>query len=167
MKIQLPFTEIICLTGYCFLLNISEKYAGFIYILLLLAKVAYIDYKSYLIPNKLPVFIAFGGCIHQLMQNEYFAFWNVFFALIFISMVFLPIYFFTDTIGGGDVKLSYALCLWLPYPLIAQAIFFAVFSASLLCIYRILQKEYTLNDILPFGPFISLGALIIFSIFYF
>lgn len=160
---QIPLLiEIGTLPIYYFYAGISAKVAGVMFLLFFLLKISYIDYKTYMIPDKMLIFITLGGLMHHYLKNEFFLFYDIFFAVLFISIVFLPIYFLTDSIGGGDIKLSYALCLWLPYPFIAEAIFFAVLAASFVGIYLLLKDRCAFNSAIPFGPFIALGTLLVF-----
>ncbi len=135
--------------------------SGMVFSLLLL-KISYIDYKTYIIPDKLLFPLIIVGAFHQLVQNTYSSLLSIFFAVIFVSIIFLPIYFFTDSMGGGDVKLSYCLAVWLAYPTISAAIIIAVLSGSVISIYLIVKGKCTHKTPIPFAPFLSLGGLIAF-----
>lgn len=168
MKNILILIDIVLLAVYIMAVINNIHYATNVFFSFLLLKMAYYDYKTYIINNESVLMIMLGGIIYQLNQmnqNEYILFYNIIFALLFVSIVFLPLYFFTDSLGGGDVKLSYALCLWLPYPFIAKAILIAAVLASLRGLYLILIKKKRMNSMIAFGPFIAFGALVAFLSF--
>lgn len=143
----------------------AVKYIFLIPFVLILIKISYDDYLSYLISDKLLIFLLVYGGLYQFLLHGCFLLFDIFFAVLFISIVFLPIYFFTDSIGGGDVKLCYALCVWLPYPLIAQMVFLAAFSGAAAGLYMMLKNKNGLKQIMPFGPFLSFAALLLFICF--
>lgn len=163
MKKRLIIASAILVSSLWFFPDILiERAIGGIILFLLLFKISYIDYKTYIIPNKLLIPLIITGAFHQLTQNTYSSLLNIFFAIIFVSIIFLPIYFLTDSMGGGDVKLSYCLAVWLAYPTISAAITIAVLSGSIISIYLIIKGKCTHNTPIPFAPFLSLGGLTAF-----
>ena len=66
--------------------------------------------------------------------------------------------------GGGDIKLFFVLGVVLGVKKTVFTLFFASFTGALFGIIRILLKGYQKRNPIPFGPFISIGA--IFAYFY-
>jgi len=62
--------------------------------------------------------------------------------------------------GGGDVKLGAFVGLFLGWKYTLLAIFIAFFAGAVVGIALILAKVRGRRDPIPFGPFISVGALI-------
>ncbi|MDO8260776.1 MAG: prepilin peptidase [Candidatus Magasanikbacteria bacterium] len=62
--------------------------------------------------------------------------------------------------GWGDVKLGAFLGLFLGYPSILVALFFAFILGSIASVVLVLLKKKKMKDIIPFGPFLVLGGLI-------
>lgn len=62
--------------------------------------------------------------------------------------------------GWGDVKLGTLLGIVLGYPLILVALFFSFTIGSIVSIILIVAKKKTRKDIISFGPFLVIGALI-------
>ncbi|WP_196595012.1 A24 family peptidase [Pectinatus frisingensis] len=147
---------------YYFPTNIFEQTVSTLSLLYLLTKISYIDYKTLIIPNKLLLPLLIIGALHQTMHRTNISLLDIGFSLLFISFIFLPIYFLTNSLGGGDVKMSYCLAVWLPYPLITAAITIAVLSAVLTGIFLIKCHKASITTPMPFGPFLSLGGSITF-----
>lgn len=64
-----------------------------------------------------------------------------------------------ESLGGGDIKLLFLFGLVLGYPMSICSIFLATFIAFPIAIYFVLRKK---DNIIPFGPFLSMSALILF-----
>ncbi|KKW47351.1 MAG: hypothetical protein A2128_02240 [Candidatus Liptonbacteria bacterium GWC1_60_9] len=64
--------------------------------------------------------------------------------------------------GMGDVKLGGALGLLFGWPDIFMVIVFAFLAGTLVTLPQLLWKTKRLNDAVPFGPFLAVGALATF-----
>ena len=64
-----------------------------------------------------------------------------------------------ESLGGGDIKLLFLFGLVLGYPMSICSIFLATFIAFPIAIYFVIRKK---DNIIPFGPFLSMSALILF-----
>jgi len=62
--------------------------------------------------------------------------------------------------GWGDVKLGIFLGIFLGYPSILVALFFAFILGSIYSVVLLLLKKKKMKDAVPFGPFLVLGGLI-------
>jgi leader peptidase (prepilin peptidase)/N-methyltransferase len=62
--------------------------------------------------------------------------------------------------GGGDIQLAGFIGLATGFPLILVAIFLAVITGGLVSIFLLLFKIKRRNETIPFGPFLTLAALI-------
>jgi len=66
-----------------------------------------------------------------------------------------------EGMGGGDIKLAFALGLFLGFPNVVIALYVAFLTGAFAGFILILWKKKNLkNTSLPFGPFLILGALI-------
>jgi len=65
-----------------------------------------------------------------------------------------------DGLGGGDVKLIAMIGAFLGWQGGAVTIFWASFLGSLFGVFLILMRKKGRKDVIPFGPFLCLGALI-------
>jgi prepilin signal peptidase PulO-like enzyme (type II secretory pathway) len=62
--------------------------------------------------------------------------------------------------GMGDVKLAFLMGLFLGFPNILAALFFAFFIGAIIGVGLILAKKKTLKSEVPFGPFLVVGTFI-------
>ena len=64
-----------------------------------------------------------------------------------------------ESLGGGDIKLMFIFGLVLGYPLSLCTIFLATFIAFPIALFILFSDK---ENIIPFGPFLSMAAIIIF-----
>jgi leader peptidase (prepilin peptidase)/N-methyltransferase len=62
--------------------------------------------------------------------------------------------------GGGDIKLGAMIGAFLGWKYILLTIFVAVLSGSIIAIMLLLAGKKSRKDIVPFGPFLALGAFV-------
>lgn len=74
-----------------------------------------------------------------------------------------PLIFKKEGMGGGDIKLAGLMGIFLGWQVIA-ALFFGFLLGSLVGVALVLQKKKKAEDMISFGPFLSLGGLI--ALFY-
>lgn len=119
---------------------------------------AYIDYKTYRIPN---TFIIYGLSCRavlvpfELMLNPYFRV-AVMSELIAATALFLAALLCTiclrGSIGAGDMKLFVVMGLFLGLEMIWSAVFTALLISFLIAVYLLIMKKKTKKDSIPFGP---------------
>ena len=101
--------------------------------------------------------------INNLMDLGYdilFMFIDAFiiFCIMYLIRLFGNMLFKKDSMGGGDIKLMAYIALLLGWKLSIVVIFLASFLALPLSIYNMYRKN---EHMLPFGPYLGLGALIL------
>ncbi len=123
------------------------------------------DYKYMIIPDEvvifssivllIEIFIKSGlkGVGYSLLSGFISAF------VMFMLKVLGDHLFKKESMGGGDIKLLFIFGLVINYPMAILSIFLGSFIGLPISIY-ILYKEKT--NIIPFGPFLSVAALIIY-----
>lgn len=80
------------------------------------------------------------------------------FAAMFLLRLLGNFIFKKDTMGGGDIKLMFLFGLVLGYDMALFSIFLAAFVGLPISLIMIKKCK---DHIIPFGPFLSIGALII------
>ncbi len=126
------------------------------------------DLRWMLLPNKIVfpltglaifkvfgVAILFGGGVHSIL--------NALFGLLIAGGIFYVLFQVSDGkwIGGGDVKLGFALGLLLGGPTLAMLMLFvASLLGTLVALPGLLAKRLKRTSVLPFGPFLILGTMI-------
>lgn len=61
-------------------------------------------------------------------------------------------------IGGGDIHLGFMLGIWLGWPDVLVALFFAYITGAVVAVYLLATKKRQLGAEIPFGTFLSVGA---------
>ena len=64
-----------------------------------------------------------------------------------------------ESLGGGDIKLMFLIGLVIGYPMAVCNIFLATFIAFPIALFLLVSKK---DNIIPFGPFLSMGAIILY-----
>lgn len=172
-KISLRYPLIELLTGILFIIIYNVHGLNFItinYLVLtsLLIIITFIDIDYYIIPDSMIIL----GSIFELLfnlTNKGISIRNSIIGgvvcsgvmLILITLIELVVK--KEVMGGGDIKLFFMIGLFLGLKLglltILLSIYVGAFYGIVTIIYsKIKKQEY--NSIIPYGPFISVGAII-------
>ena len=81
------------------------------------------------------------------------------FIIMYTLKIFGDTLFKKESLGGGDIKLMGVLGIIFNYQAIVADIFLASFIALPYALYITIRKK---DGLIPFGPFLSIGAIIIF-----
>ncbi len=81
------------------------------------------------------------------------------FGSMYIIKIIGDYLFKRESLGGGDIKLMFLFGLVLGFPLAISTIFLATFLAFPIALYLLYKKK---DNMIPFGPFLSIAAMIIF-----
>lgn len=168
-----PFFEIV--TGILFLISyvqfgLSLKFFISITFISILIIISISDIRYYIIPDEVLI-IGSILLIIEFITNSYInnlGFINGVlikilnglgsFAILYLFKVFGDTVFQKESLGGGDIKLLFIIGLVLGFDMSIVAIFIASFIALPLSIISLIKND---NNILPFGPYLSIAATII------
>lgn len=173
ISLSYPFFEI--LTGLLFLLSyvifgMNIKFFISITFISILIIISISDIRYYIIPDEV---LIVGGIllIIELIINSYVnnigfingAVMNVLnglgaFAILYLFKIFGDAVFQKESLGGGDIKLLFIIGLVLGFDMSIVTIFIASFIALPLSIISLIKND---NNVLPFGPYLSIAATII------
>lgn len=141
----------------------------FLYYLFIISSfivIFFTDLKYGIIPDKI-IFPAIAVSFLYLIFNTKYPILNHllsgFGALLFFLLISFIFYAITKKqgMGGGDMKLSLLLGLFLGFPGIVISLYLAFLTGGILSIILIIwKKKAFLKDALPFGPFLIIGTLI-------
>lgn len=164
---QYPLVE--AATAVLFLassLSFSEKYflilGSFVFVGFLVLLVVS-DIKWRLLPNIfnnlfiLAGVLFRGGNVFLTAPNSFFKAVSGF--IIIGSLVFAIFRFFPQGLGGGDIKMIAGLSIWLGVSKAMCVLLFAFGIGSIVVLPFLLRKKITLKSMIPFGPFLALGAM--------
>ena len=114
-----------------------------------LALIIYTDFKNFMIYDKILLPFAILEIFLSESTTE-----KIFYAII-CGAIFLVIAIITNGVGGGDIKLIAILGF-----IFCEEIFSVIIVACVLAIIFILLKQKRRSDLIPFGAFLSLSAII-------
>ena len=173
ISIFYPFFEF--LTGLLFLLSfivygLSMKFIISITFISILLIISISDFKYYIIPDEVLlvgiIMIVIEFIINSFV-NDISILKGVIFPLLSAVGSFLTLYLFKligdyvfkkESLGGGDIKLLFLIGLVLGFDMSIVTIFIASFIALPLSIISLIKDN---NNVIPFGPYLSLSAVII------
>lgn len=161
-----PFFE--CLTGIlfviCFLIfGLKPELLVALTFTSILLIVILSDYKYMIIPDELILF----GLVSLFIQRIAFGL-NVWSAILDILLSFVGILiikiggdalFKKESLGGGDVKLLPIFGIVIGWQMALFSIFIASFIALPISLWVLYRNK---TNVIPFGPFLSIGALLIY-----
>ena len=178
-KISVRYPVVEFLTGliaFLLYLKFSISFNFLIYFVFSLALIiiSFIDWDTYLIPDILDIpGIGLGllcAALYGSMFLDNFSRLDCFlYSLEGAAVGALVIGFLAvlgklvwkkDAMGGGDLKLLAMIGAFLGWKGVLVTIFFGSLVGTLMSIALILLKKKTWQDYVPFGPYLSLGAII-------
>jgi len=158
-----PLVEM--LTGVVF--AVAYFYFGFNFLLLkylvllcFLIVISLIDLDHYIIPDILPAGMLLAGIPINVLARD-ITFLSIILGM-FVPAAVLAIIVLVSRggMGGGDIKLTGALGLFLGWPGNAVALFSACILAGIMGLILLLTGTKKRKDAIPFGPFLAAGAVI-------
>ena len=130
----------------------------------MLAIIIVSDYYYMIIPDEILIFFGVTLALEVLLINGIDAFGIsllsgiISFGVMFLIKLFGDFIFKTESMGGGDIKLLFFLGFILGWP---QALL-SIFLGSIIGLpISLLVLKIKNTNIIPFGPFLALGAIII------
>lgn len=136
-----------------------------------LTVLTWIDLRRKLVPNKFLLVMLLiwgtliGGCvIFRMAQGMEMLFRGIAGAVMSGGILFLTYLLTRKQVGGGDVKLSALMGLYLTGQRIIGAIFYGALLSSLFALIMLCLKKIKWNDGIPMVPFLYIGTLIVLLI---
>jgi leader peptidase (prepilin peptidase)/N-methyltransferase len=166
-----PISEITTALFYgviYYFLNINnlgwEYYVYFYFNFSILLIVFWYDYKFYEIPFKLILSSAIGSFIYRILILQNLNLQNFLIELsswlgIFL-FYYLIIWVSKGGMGGGDLKLSVYLGIFLGFPTSIYAIYYGFLVGGIFAIILLITGKKGLKAKIPFGPFLIIGSLL-------
>ena len=135
-------------------LKIKEKYTLlYIFFIIILIIISIIDIKKRTVPNILILVLLLPTLVYNIFCDN-----QILFALA-ITLPFILLYYLTNSIGGGDVKLIFVSSLLLGFQQMVYAIILSFFLSAVFSIILIILKKATKKSTIPFAPFLSTGII--------
>lgn len=155
--------------GFLFLIGflkfgINIAFIKFVLLCSISTVVSFIDLRYQIIPNSIVVLtLILGGAIFCIYAFE-ISFMDIVLGMLVGGGLLFALAQIPGAMGGGDVKFMFALGSFLGLYKTLWALFLAFVLASFISVLLLLFKVKGRKEHIPFGPFISMGALIAFYI---
>ena len=165
---QYPFVEILNGLIYILIFIIFGYSLDFIFYCILsslLIVIGVVDYKHAIIPNGLVIFGLITGLVYRFILPLSLGLeiqWvdSILGLLIGGGFFLLVAVVSRGNMGGGDIKLVGMLGFFLGLKKIIMVTFLSFIIGALFTVPLLAFKKKTKKDMIPFGPFIALSALI-------
>ena len=169
-KISLQYPIIEILNGLIYILifinfGYSASFVFYSILSSLLVIIGVIDYKHTIIPNGSIIFGLIAGLIYRLilplvLELEIPWIDSILGLLIGGGFFLLIAIIFNGGMGGGDIKLMGMLGFFLGLNKIIMVTFLSFIIGAVFTLPLLALKKKSRKDMIPFGPFIALSALI-------
>ncbi len=172
-QMQLRESIVVLLTGILFIfiykengINITTLYIMMLSLTLII--ISFVDIEHYIIPNEILIVGIFLSVVFNLSTQTLISSNNIIGGVICGSIMMLSIYCIEyilgkEVMGKGDIKLFSMVGFFLGLKLGLLTIILSMYIASLYGICIILYsyiKKRKYNSMIPYGPFISIAAII-------
>ncbi|WP_176718805.1 prepilin peptidase [Caloranaerobacter ferrireducens] len=168
ISLQYPFIEL--LNGLIYLLlfykfGVCFDLIRYLFLTSLLIIIGFIDYKHKIIPDSVLLFGFFTTLIFKLLYYSKVELLNSILGLLIGGLIFLIIAIVSHGgMGGGDIKLIALLGFFFGWEHLLLLMFLSFVIGAFFSIVLLLLRIKDRKDFIPFGPFISIAAII--TIFY-
>jgi leader peptidase (prepilin peptidase) / N-methyltransferase len=125
--------------------------------------ISFIDLRHRIIPNFMVVITLVIGIIFSFIVGASFI--DTIFGMISGGGILFLLALVPNAMGGGDIKLMFAIGAFLGLNRTLWALLLAFIMSSIISIALILFKIKGTKDYIPFGPFLALGSFISLLIF--
>ena len=122
--------------------------------------ISMIDYKTQIIPDGLVGVIAVSSVLYNLLYVPQDVVDMLFGAAVGFAVMMLIFIISRGGMGGGDVKLSGAVGLWLGVEGTLLFLLLAFIMGGVLSLLLLVSGVKSKDDAVPFGPFLCLAAFV-------
>lgn len=129
----------------------------------LLVIISFVDFYSRTIPDYMVISALAAGIIFSIISGASIV--DMLLGMLCGGGILLLLSLIPNSIGGGDIKLMFALGSFLGLNKTLYAVMFGFIAASVIGLTLIIFRFKSRKDYIPFGPFLSLGSFISLMIF--
>ena len=122
--------------------------------------ISLIDYKTQIIPDGLVGVIAVSGVLYNLLYAPQDIMYMLLGGAVGFAVMLLIFVISRGGMGGGDVKLSAAVGLWLGAEGTLLFLLLAFIMGGVISLLLLVSGVKSKGDAIPFGPFLCLAAFI-------
>ena len=122
--------------------------------------ISLIDYKTQIIPDGLVGVIAVNGMLYNLMYAQQGIMDMLLGGVVGFAVMLAIFVISRGGMGGGDVKLSAAVGLWLGVEGTLLFLLLAFIMGGVISLLLLVSGVKSKGDAIPFGPFLCLAAFV-------
>lgn len=122
--------------------------------------ISLIDYKTQIIPDGLVGAIAVSGALYNLLYVPQGVVDMLFGGVVGFAVMLVIFFISRGGMGGGDVKLSAAVGLWLGVEGTLLFLLLAFIMGGVISLLLLVSGVKSKGDAIPFGPFLCLAAFV-------
>ena len=122
--------------------------------------ISLIDYKTQIIPDGLVGVIAVSGALYNLLYVPHGVIDMLLGAAVGFAVMLAIFVISRGGMGGGDVKLSAAVGLWLGVEGTPLFLLLAFITGGVISLLLLVSGIKSKGDAVPFGPFLCLAAFV-------
>lgn len=164
ISVQYPLIELANALFYVFgfyKFGLCPQFVFFALLCSLLLALTLIDFKYFILPNVLVAAVLVLGILYMILVKKQYldSLWGVLAGGGFFLLLMLVT---RGNMGGGDIKLMAALGVWLGLKGSVMTMLFAFVIGAVASVFVLIKKHGGRKTMMPFGPFISIGAVIAF-----
>lgn len=168
ISFRYPMVELITatLTGILYLrFGLTGNYLFFLYLTYFLITIAFIDWDTHLIRNKVLLGLFAGGIVINAVYKVIPWLSALYGTLVGAGTLFLIAllgqwYFKKESVGMGDVKFAGVLGFFCGWKLILISLYTGYLFAAFYFIFLKLSKKQPIKEYMPMGPFFSMAVFI-------
>lgn len=164
ISIQYPFVELI--TGLLFvsafvIFSLNLDFVKYIILISILITVSIIDLEHKIIPGKIMIFGAISGLVLDIVITGFnTTLLTYLYGMLTGGGIILLIVLLTKGMGGGDIQLMAVVGLFVGFKGAVLTLLLSFLLGASAGVILILFKKKSRKDYIPFGPWISIAALI-------
>lgn len=151
------------LLGYIHLGDITINFVLISLAVMILSSTSLIDIHYQELPNEYNLLLTIISLVYlgfNFHNYEYILMGGIIsFLLYFIIMIL------TGSVGGGDVKMSFAIGALIGTPFLLVWIMMTFFSGAIMAILLMLTKKLSRKDVFAFGPFMAFSSIYLILFF--
>ncbi len=168
-RISLRYPVVEAITGLLFIYALSRygfsfNFALIAYYFSALIAISFIDFSFQVIPDMISIPGILLGIIFQIINGNFVAgLFGMLFGggmILFIRVIGGKVYK-KEVMGLGDVYLTAMIGAFVGFPFILPAIFIGALVGAIMGIMYILSTHQDRESPIPFGPFLSLGGMVV------
>lgn len=162
-KISIRSIWVIILTASAFLISflrigVTMRFYQAVVLDCILIIISFIDLEHRIIPNEIVIVTLIMGILFSFVDN--ISMISALLGMIFGGGALFLLALIPKAMGGGDIKLMFALGLFLGLFKVVWALGLAFISAAITSLILLLLKFIGRKEHIPFGPFLALGSFI-------